>query len=157
MIRWSLLIVSLLVLILPAASSAGPGLHGIGPRVGVSFGPNQFVFGGHGDFGDLFPQTRWVLPVVEVGLGDGETWVTVGTDLLFHPDTEYGGWTPYVGGELAFQFASAGGEDLTELGLLGVVGASRPVAETNRFGLELKFGIIDSPNARLLAVWTFGK
>ena len=159
MIRRFLIIAALLAPPLAAGvagpATAGPGVHGFGPRVGVGFGPNQFVVGGHADFGDLFPQARWILPLVEVGLGDGETWITVATDLVFHPDTNHGGWTPYVGGELAFQFTSREGDDLTELGLLGVLGADRSAGETNRFGLELKFGIIDSPNARLMAVWTF--
>ena len=153
----SLRLLAPVVLLLALAAPAGAaGIHGVGPRVGVGFAPNQVVFGGHADFGDLFPRTGWTLPFVEVGLGDSETWLSAGTALLFRAPGESGGWSGLVGGEVAVQFLSVPGEDSTDLGLTAVVGADRPIGDGDRFALHLKFGIIDAPSVRLLAVWTFG-
>lgn len=134
------------------------GLKGVGPRVGVSFDPNQFVFGGHADLGDVFPQTALLFPVVEVGLGDNVTLVSLGTDLLFRFREQFGPWNPYAGGELAMIFADAeGGGDDTELGLSGVVGVEKGIGNSNRFAAELKFEVIDSPSVKITVGWTFGR
>jgi hypothetical protein len=132
------------------------GFRGFGPRIGVSIDPNQIVVGGHGDFGDLFPQTAWLFPVVEIGLGDNVTVVSLGTDLLIRARETFGVWNPYAGGELAFVLTTAGGADaVTDLGLSGVVGVAKLVNESGRFAGEVKFGIIDSPTVKFLVRWTF--
>ena len=132
------------------------GLRGFGPRIGVSLDPNQIVIGGHGDFGDLFPQTTWLLPVLEVGLGDNVTIVSLGTDLLIRSRDRTGDWNPYGGGELALLFTSTdGGADCSDLGLSGVVGLEKEISGSHRFATELKFSVIDAPSVKLTAIWTF--
>jgi hypothetical protein len=132
------------------------GLRGFGPRVGVSLDPNQIVLGGHGDFGDLFPQTTWLLPVLEVGLGDNVTVVSLGTDLLIRGRDRTEAWNPYGGGELALLFTSTdGGRDNSDLGLSGVLGLEKGISRSHRFATEIKFSVIDAPNVKLTAIWTF--
>ena len=80
--------------------------HGLGPRVGLSITPNQFVFGGHADFGDPLPHTNLLLPVIEIGVGDNLTTTSIGSDLLFRFSDRWGVWTPYLGGEAALIITS---------------------------------------------------
>jgi len=133
------------------------GFQGYGPRIGVSIDPNQLVVGGHGDFGDLFPRTAWLFPVIEVGLGDNVTVVSVGTDLLFRARETFGVWNPYAGGEIAFLLTTASGADAaTDLALSGVAGVAKELAGSGRFAGEVNFGIIDAPTVKFLVRWTFG-
>ena len=135
--------------------------HGLGPRVGFSISPDQFVFGGHADFGDPFPGMTWYVPVVEIGVGDGATVTTIGSDLVYRFSNRWGAWTPLVGGELAFVIANVdvpgGGSDThTDLGLMGLFGVEKGIGEDNRFSFEIKFEIVDSPDVKFIAGWTFG-
>lgn len=137
------------------------GFHGLGPRVGLSIDPSQFVFGGHGDFGDPFPHTSLLFPVVEIGVGDDRTTTSIGSDLLFRFTNRWGDWNPYIGGELAFiavNYEVPGGRDDTEtdLGLMGVVGVEKGIGSSNRFAVEMKFVIVDAPDFKFAAIWTFG-
>lgn len=135
--------------------------HGIGPRVGVSFSPDQFVFGGHLDFGDPFTHTNLLLPVVEIGVGDHQTMTSLGSDLLFRFRDRWGVWTPYVGGEVAILIDTVdlpGGinDTSSNLGVMGIFGVEKGIGADNRFGAELKFQIVKSPDLKLTAHWTFG-
>lgn len=138
--------------------------YGIGPRVGLSIDPDQFVFGGHADFGDLFPQTNLLFPVVEVGIGNDVTLASVGGDLLFRFIDNWGEWTPYAGGELALIFVSVdtpAGSNIdgtnTELGVSGIFGVEKGIKDNNKFALELKIGFVDTPDIKFTALWTFGR
>ena len=137
------------------------GFHGLGPRVGVSIDPDQFVFGGHGDFGDPFPHTTLLFPVVEIGVGDDVTLTSIGSDLLFKLTNRWGAWNPYLGGELAFiirnrDLGNGNDKTSTDLGLMGVVGVEKGIGPSNRFALEMKFDLVDSPDFKFAALWTFG-
>jgi hypothetical protein len=39
---------------------------------------------------------------------------------------------------------------------MGVFGVEKGIGADNRFGVELKFQIVDSPDLKLVAHWTFG-
>ncbi len=134
--------------------------HGLGPRVGLSIEPNQVVFGGHADFGDPFPHTNLLLPVVEIGVGDNLTTTSLGSDLLFRFTDRWGVWTPYLGGEGAFIFTSAnedkGNGTDTRFGISGIFGVEKVIGQSNRFAAELKFEIVNAPNVKLMAIWAFG-
>jgi hypothetical protein len=137
------------------------GFHGLGPRVGFSIDPDQFVFGGHADFGDPFPSITWLLPVVEIGVGDDATVTTIGTDMFYKFSDRWGAWTPYAGAEVAFLIASVelpGGDDDTDtdLGLMGLFGVEKGIGEENRFSMEVKFELVDAPDVKFLVSWTFG-
>lgn len=153
-------------LLVPAAWShaaeRGVRFYGLGPRVGFSLEPDQFVFGGHADFGELFTNANLVLPVIEIGVGSDFTVTSIGSDLLYRFADRFGEWTPYAGGELAFIISSfdlpnGNSETNTDLGLSGVVGVDKMIGDANRFGVELKIGFVDSPDFKLMATWTFGR
>jgi len=133
------------------------GIQGYGPRIGVSIDPNQLVLGGHVDMGDPFPQTAWLFPVLELGLGDNTTVLSLGSDLLFRVRETFGVWNPYGGAEIAFLLTDpSGGDVATDIGLSLVGGVAKELAPSGRFAGEVKFGIIDSPTVKFLVRWTFG-
>jgi hypothetical protein len=143
-----------------AAEDRGVRFYGLGPRVGFSINPDQFTFGGQADFGDPFPHFNWLFPVIEVGIGDSQTLTSIGTDLLYRLYDRWGVWTPYLGGEIDFLIDSVdtpgGGNDTsTDLGLMGIFGVEKGIGE-NRFALEMKFQLADSPDLKVAAIWTFG-
>jgi|GEM_PF-368346 hypothetical protein len=138
----------------------GVRFYGLGPRAGFSIDPDQFVFGGHADFGDPFPHITWLLPVVEIGIGDNQTLTSIGTDLLYRLYDRWGAWTPYLGGELDFlidnvDLPDGTNDTSTDIGLMGIFGVQKGLGD-NLFALEMKFQIVDSPNFKLAAIWTFG-
>ena len=139
--------------------SRGVRLYGLGPRVGLSIDtndPDQFVLGGQMDFGDPFPHFTWLIPVVEIGIGDHETLTSIGTDLFYRFYDRWGAWTPYVGSELALQIESVDNhESDTQLGLMGLFGVEKGLGDS-RFALELKFKLVDAPDFKFMASWTFG-
>lgn len=138
------------------ASDRGVQFYGLGPRVGFSIDPDQFVFGGHLDMGDPFPHFTWLIPVVEIGIGDNATVTNIATDLYYRFYDRWGVWTPYLGAELGLLIFNpdVGGSD-TELGFSGLFGVEKGIGE-NRFALELKFKLVDAPDFKLMASWTFG-
>jgi hypothetical protein len=144
-----------------AEEARGMRVYGIGPRLGLSVNPDQFVFGGQVDFGDPFPQTNVLLPVVEIGLGDDQSVVSLGGDVLFRFRDRWGEWNPYLGGELGLLFTSVdlpGGDEESEtnLGLSGVFGLEKGMGESGRFAFDLKFKIVDAPDVKFITSWTFG-
>ena len=93
-----LIIAALAALLLyPAAATAQQVLHsGVGPRVGFSTDPDQFVFGGQLTIGEIAPHVTFD-PSLEVGFGDNLTSIAANFDLHYHfPLTGYA-WTPYAG------------------------------------------------------------
>ena len=138
----------------------GVRFYGLGPRAGASINPDQFVFGGHADFGDPFPHITWLIPVVEIGIGDDQTLTSVGTDLLYRLYDRWGAWTPYLGGELAFlvdnvDLPNGTNDTSTDIGFEGIFGVQKGLGD-NLFALEMKFQIVDSPDFKVAAIWTFG-
>jgi hypothetical protein len=144
------------------AEAANRGLRftSIGPRAGFSIDPDQFVIGGQADFGDLFPNTTFLLPVVEVGVRDNRTTTSIGTDLFYRFRDRWGYWTPYLGGELAFlitNYDSSGNDTDTNLGLSAVAGIQKGFSKANTIGFEFKLQIIDAPQVKLMVVLGFGQ
>lgn len=142
------------------ADDEGLRIRGLGPRVGVSINPHQFVLGGHLDLGEPFPFTTLRFPVLELGLGDNLWMGSVAVDLYYRLQDRWAGWTPIAGGEVAYYFGAydlpEGDTNFSDLGLVGIVGLEREVGGNNRFGVEIKLGFLDAPDFKFLAVWTFG-
>ncbi|MCC6963170.1 MAG: hypothetical protein IT585_07955 [candidate division Zixibacteria bacterium] len=133
------------------------GVHGIGPRVGLSIDPDQVHFGGHLDLGDLAPQLM-VFPNVEVGIGDDLTIVSPMFELDYRFREDWGSWNPYLGGSIGPVFVSADrGRDDTELGLTLQGGIARRMTSNSGFMfLEFKLGLADYPDFRFTLGWCFG-
>jgi hypothetical protein len=132
----------------------------IGPHLGFSTSPDQVVFGGQMQFGDVAPQIDF-LPGIDFGFGDDMTVISLNGD--FHYRFEIAGkkWQPYVGGGVAIHFVSwdnAGpGTDNsdTEGGGTLIFGADVPTKSGSRFFVEGKIGLGDGPDFKALAGWNF--
>lgn len=149
------LALALVVLALPAAALAQSRVGtAIGPRVGVSSSPDQLVLGGQLDLGEIAPDLT-LTPNLELGFGDDITVVQLNGDLHYHFLIQGSPWRPYAGGGLGIAFYDADRASDTEVGLNVILGAIVPTRSGSRFFTELKLGIADLPDLKLLVGWNF--
>jgi hypothetical protein len=126
---------------------------GFGVRGGASIDPDQFVFGGHLDVLEKPGLLRPVLPIVEVGVGDNQTTVSVLADLLLKPDLRLSRWSLMGGLEGGLRYINPdGSDDLTKFAWLLVFGMER-----ERLGFQLKLNLANAADVELLATYGFGK
>jgi len=145
-------LVALLGILLVPGLPAEAGAGGFGARAGASFSPDQFVFGGHIDALDKEWIVRPVLPIVEVGLGDSQTAVSVLADVLVKPNLRIARWAPFAGVEGGLRYTTFdGGGDVTQFAWLLVFGAER-----RRFGVQVKLNLGNAPDVELLGTYSFG-
>ena len=143
-----------------AAGSAGPIDSGLGPRVGFSTDPSQFVFGGQGTFGPIVDDLTFD-PSLEFGFGDDVTTVAGNFDLHYHFHLNNTPWTPYVGAGATIVNYNYNHDfpdhdsNQTEGGGSLIVGAGAPTKSGNRFFGELKFGLGDVPSLKMVVGWNF--
>jgi opacity protein-like surface antigen len=150
-----------LAALVPAAALAqSPVVTGIGPRVGVSIDPDQIVFGGQVYVGEIAPDLT-LEPNLEIGIGDDLTVVAANFDLLYHFSIQGSAWRPYAGGGVGVNFISWDApaplrdDSETEVGLNLILGAGAPTRSGNRFFTELRFGVGDIPELKLMVGWNF--
>ena len=144
------------------SGSAGSdiGFRGWGPRLGLTFNPDQVHVGAHMDFGNFARHVRFQ-PNVEVGFGDNLTLVTLNADAAYRFSENWDVWTPYLGGGVGMNFASYGDDGLgddtsSDLGASVLGGIEKGLSNGDRFFLETKIGVIDaSPDVMLTVGWTF--
>ncbi len=155
-------IVILVVALTLATSSlvAAPrtfGLHGAGPRVGVSIDPDQVHFGGHLDLGD-FATRLMIFPSIEIGVGDDLTVVTPMFDIAYRFREDWGSWNPYIGGGVGPVFVSSDrGRSDSELGLTVQGGIQKRLTSQSGFMfLEFKVGLADYTDFKFTLGWCFG-
>jgi hypothetical protein len=153
MLRRFLLVLSLCAL-LPAAAQAELR-SGIGPRVGISVNPDQLLIGGQAIIGEVAPNLTFD-PSLELGFGDDVTTLAANFDLHYHFDIENVTWRPYAGfgADIVFVDAEGGGSD-TGVGGGIILGAGAPTSSGNRFFGELKFGLGDVPDLKIVVGWNF--
>lgn len=159
-----ILMVGLVAAGLPAAafaqssSGTGPVVTAWGPRLGFSSGPDQFVFGGQLDLGNLAPDLT-LTPNVEIGLGDNATTFALNGDLHYHFRVQNSPWRPYVGGGIGFTHISIdtpfGDVSDTDVGASILGGAIVPTQSGSRFFVEGKLGLGDIADFKLLIGWNF--
>jgi len=136
------------------------GFRGWGPRLGVTFDPDQFHVGAHMDFGNFARHIR-IQPNIEAGFGDDVTLVTANLDAAYRFSDRWDGWTPYLGGGLGLVFADAGDDGLsddteTDVGASILGGVDRGLSGGDRFFVEGKLGLTDAmPDGMLTVGWTF--
>ncbi len=138
------------------------GYRGWGPRIGATIDPDQFHFGGHIDFGHFAKHIR-LQPNVEVGFGDNIMLVAFNFEGSYRFATNWDVWTPYIGAGPGINFYSFDDEDLpdeaddsqTEFGFNVLGGIEKGLSNGDRFFLELKLGLADSPDFKITAGWTF--
>lgn len=158
MIRRLALALALAALV-PAAARAG-AFQTFGPHIGFSTGPDQVVFGGQLQMGDIAPQIDFV-PGVDVGFGDDATVVSLNGDFHYRFVVEGMTWQPYAGGGVAIHFISfdnpgpLSDRSFTRAGGTIVGGADVPTKGGSRFFVEGKIGLGDGPDFKAMAGWHF--
>lgn len=130
---------------------------GVGPRVGLSLGPDQLQMGGHLDVVGLADQVRF-RPNAVLGLGDDRVSVAVNADVLYRFREQWDAWSPYLGGGpgLRFDEHDHADEDL-DAGLDLVGGIERGLGSGDRFLVEMRLGILDGPDLGFMAGWVFAR
>lgn len=133
--------------------------HGMGPRVGFTLNPDQIHFGGHVDFGDI-ANNLMIMPNIEVGLGEDITTVAPSFELDYRFRSDWGAWTPYLGGGIGPVFYShKHGNNSSDLGLYMQFGIGKGSygSESSHFFVEGKLGLADAPDFKATVGWTFGR
>ena len=162
-VRYTSLLLIVLIALVPPASADGIALRGWGPRVGVASEPDQVLAGVHWDIGDLASHVR-IVPNVQLGVGD-DTTVIEGTVPVHYVFGKTGaGFTPYVGGGIAVAWFDVDHDDDNdhdsddsdvEIGAKATGGLEWGLKSGNRFFLELNLGIGDLHDFQAVAGWTF--
>ena len=160
MFRRLLAAVAFAALVPAAALAQSPIVGGIGPRVGFSVDPDQLVFGGQAVIGEVMPDLTFD-PSLEIGIGDDISVIAVNFDLHYHFRIRDTAWRPYAGAGISVNFIDVDREPPaqddgdTEVGGNVVLGAGAPTAAGNRFFAEMRFGLGDIPELKLLVGWNF--
>ncbi len=156
-----LIVAAALAAVIPAGAQAAPVVvSGIGPRVGFSVDPDQFVFGGQVVVGEVAPDLTFD-PNLELGFGDSQTVVAMNLDMHYHLTVRDSDWRPYFGAGLGVNFFSHDNppplrdDTSTEVGGNLIAGAGVPTRSGNRFFGELKLGLGDIPSLKLMVGWNF--
>ena len=147
-----------LAALLPATVHAATQGTEIGPRIGFSSNPDQFVLGGQLDIPEVAPNISFD-PALELGFGDHVTLVQLDFNLHYNFTLQSSKWRPYVGAGVGVGFfnfdSEVGGESDTNFGGNIIVGAAVPTRRGNHFFTELKLGVGDLPDLKLVAGWNF--
>jgi len=158
--RRPLLFTLVLGAVLAGPLHADAVLGGWGPRVGFSANPDQIVFGGQLIIGEIVPDLTFD-PSLEFGFGDNATIIATNFDLHYHFDISGSDWRPYAGAGIGIHFIEFDGgrfgndDSDTEVGGNLVFGAGVPTSAGNRFFGELKVGLGDIPDLKVLVGWNF--
>lgn len=147
-----------LALVAPSTSHA---FSTFGPHLGFSSGPDQFIVGGHVQFGDVAPHLDFV-PGVDLGFGDNLTLISINGDFHYRFDVSGMTWQPYAGAGVGIHFIQfdvdgpyTDGSD-TQAGGHFILGADVPTKSGSRFFTEMKLGLNSrSPDLKVLAGWSF--
>lgn len=134
------------------------GFRGWGPRVGLSFQPDQVHFGAHLDFGNFAEHVRFQ-PNVELGLAKDEKLFAINAEAAYRFSSQWEVWSPYLGGGVGANIKSYDTGDhnvsQTDLALNVLGGIEKGLSNGDRFFLEIKLSLNDVPDAKLTAGWTF--
>ncbi len=147
-------------LLLPAAAWAAVQPNGWGPRVGFSADPDQLVLGGQLEMGEIAPEIDFT-PNLELGFGDDATVIAANLDLHYRFQISRSQWSPYVGAGLGIAFIEVNldppfrDKSDTNVGGNLLLGAQVPTQAGSRFFAEMKFGLGDVPDWKLLVGWNF--
>jgi hypothetical protein len=142
-------------------SSSDVGFRGWGPRVGLTFDPDQVHFGAHMDYGNFARHVRFQ-PNIEVGIGNDLTLVALNFEAAYRFRETWDVWSPYLGGGLGVNIANydnnrfGDSDSNTDVGVNLLGGIERGLSSGDRFFLETKLGLVDeSPDLKLTVGWTF--
>lgn len=159
--RKTLLGVAVVVLVACVGSPAKAQVEfrGVGPRVGLSQGPDQVLVGAQFDLGEFAKNVRWQ-PSVELGFGDDAT-ALLGNFMVSYYFPVKAAVTPYAGGEVTIGYyrydndPKYGDDSKTRIGPAAVGGIEMKLKGGSRFLAELQVGFNDIHEVRAIAGWTF--
>ncbi|MEZ5064105.1 MAG: hypothetical protein R3B81_05185 [bacterium] len=121
-----------------------------GARIGFSLTPDQFVAGFYGDFGEVAPSLTF-RPSADLGIGNSLFTIVVNGDFQYSLRTPDLPAYPYVGAGLGLGYYTAdGGGDDTGIGLNLYVGAERSLGDLNSAHGEIRFGVGDIPDVKIV-------
>jgi len=151
MLRRVIMTLAVLVM-LPSVASAAFTYYG--PHMGFSQGPDQMVVGGQLQFNGVAPRMAFV-PGVDYGFSEANSVLTLNAD--FHVNLTYDtAWQPYVGAGVGVNAWSERNRDTgrdTQPGGQLILGAATYNRAGGRFFTEMKLGLGDAPEIRVLAGW----
>jgi|SRR3989304_7894090 len=140
-----------------ANDSRGPGVKGVGVRLGYGFDPDQVVFGAQAVYGKIFKFADLV-PSFDLGLGDNMTTYTFNTDLRFLvlplPKSSSAIYMSF-GPSLTYWDPKNADPDL-EIGLSVTGGVRMGIGQSGFYNLEARFGVGDVPDVRIMLGVFFG-
>ena len=144
----------------PPAAAERLELSRYGGQVGFSLSPDQFVLGAYADFGE-FARNLSLRPSVDVGFGSS-TFTLIGNGDIQYSfrDVSFPA-VPYAGAGVAFawlkfQDAPAGADDSDgAIGLNLYLGAERGFGDYNSGHVEIRVGIDEIPDFKLLIGYGF--
>jgi hypothetical protein len=151
--RHRVIITLAILVLLPAAASAGP-FNYYGPHMGFGQGPNQTVIGGQLQWNGVAPGMAFV-PGIDYGFNDVSSVVTLNGDFHYQLSHETA-WQPYVGlGAEVNVWRDSESRDASETKTGGhlIVGAATRNRTGGRFFTELKLGFSDAPDMKMLLGW----
>lgn len=145
------------ILTLMGASLASAQSEEIGPRIGLSINPDQFVIGGQLHFPLNDPRGLGIDPSLELGVGDDITTIQFNGDVMYHFENAGPRWNPYVGAGLGIAFfdANNGGGSDTETGVNLIGGLRFRQRSGSHLFTELRLGVADVPDAKIIVGWNF--
>jgi hypothetical protein len=123
---------------------------GIGLRAGVSLGPDQVLIGAQGEFGPAVGPA-YLVPSLDLGIDD-DLVAAANVDLRWYllplPDTGI-----YIYGSVGPTIVLAPD---TEVGLSLTAGLHVPMKSYRRYNVELRFGLGDIPDLKIVGVYMWG-
>lgn len=140
------------------AFAASAGVLALGPRVGFSVTPDQIVFGGQLQIGEVAPDLTFD-PSLELGFGDNVTVISFNFDLHYHATIRDTDWRPYFGAGIGVNHFEVDlpppFRDASDTKVTGafVVGVAVPTGR-EKFFTELRVGF-DEPDLKVVAGWNF--
>jgi hypothetical protein len=154
----------LLVALLLLAPATAAALTPLGVHAGFSVDPDQFVFGGHAIMAE--PLIGWQLHAsLDFGFGDNVTSIIGNGDFVYaFPELATADWRFYVGGGVGVGQYSYDHPDPTppgfddsdtQFGLNIVGGITRRLLSGNELLGELRIGVEDMPDVKIVAGFTF--
>jgi hypothetical protein len=146
---------ALLLVVASSASSSQPN-RSFGIRGGFGIDPDQFVFGVQAILGRTMKIAR-IAPSADIGLGDDVTVFTFNLDARLSLSPPGTATAFYCGlGPTIAVFEPKEGVGDTEIGLSVAPGLRFPLGSKHAYNAEVRFGIGDVPDLKIIVGVLFG-
>jgi hypothetical protein len=138
-------------------SNRSGAAKGFGIRAGYGTDPDQFVIGAQAVLGKTLGFMRFA-PSFDAGFGNNMTTYLINADfrlLSFSPPGSSAGLYAGTGLALAILDPNEAESDV-EIGINAVTGVTFPMGRNGLYNLEVRFGVVDMPELRILFGMMFG-